>query len=95
MKINGIVLRIENKFLYIKLSRDIEIKDLPDIILKKIKNKVKLAVEHGADVSYIRPEILSQLELQQKQETAPITPDTQGTGETPGTHGEGGSEPDF
>lgn len=84
MKINGIVLRIENKILYIKLSRDIEIKDLPDIILKKIKNKVKLAVEHGADVSHIRPEILSQLELQQKQETAPITPDTQGTGETPG-----------
>lgn len=60
---------------------------LPDKVLNEIKRQVKVAAEHGVDISAIPIE----LQPPKERETV-ITADTQGTGETPGGDGNPGYE---
>ena len=71
-------------------SERIVIKMLPDKVLNEIKRQIKIAAEHGVDISAIPVE----LQPQQAQ-GLPTIQSSNNTVETPGAHGEGGSEPDL
>ena len=62
----------------------------PGFDFTELKRQIKVAAEHGVDISAIP------IELQPQQaQGLPTIQSSNNTVETPGTHGEGGSEPDF